>query len=484
MGIVRKQAISNTIVTYLGFALGAVNVIFLYTNFLTDAYFGLVNVIFSASSVMMPIMAFGVPNTLVKFYSTFKDKKETDGFLTLMLLLPLVLIIPIGLLSYVANEVIGDFLAQKNPMVKGYVWYIFIVGMAMAYFEVFYAWSKIHMKSFFGNFLKEIFCRLGATVLLGLIYFEVITVDTFLILLVGLYIVRMIIMKLYAYRLRMPSSKITIPKNIGDIVAYSTLIILGGSTAMVLLEVDKVMINQFIKIENVAYYTVAGFMASAIAVPSRAMHQITYPLTAELLNTKKYVELKKLYKKTSLTLFSIAGFLFLLLLVNLEDLYHFLPENYTAGFVIVIWIGMAKVYDALLGNNNSILYNSDYYKSVLFLGVLLAILAILFNLWLIPKYGLNGAAMASFLAFFIYNSIKLSFVKKKFKMSPFSKETFLVFFILVALGILFYYISFPFHPILSIFLKSSLLILIYVGIFYKFKISEDITLLINQFLRK
>lgn len=484
MGIVRKQAISNTIVTYLGFALGAVNVLFLYTNFLTDEYLGLVMVILSASAVLMPVMAFGVPNTLVKFYSSFKEKREKDGFLTLMLLLPLVLIIPIGLLSYIANDAIGNFLAQKNEIVKDYVWYIFIIAMAMAYFEVFYAWGKIHMKSFFGNFLKEIFCRLGVAISLGLIYFKVITVDTFLILLVGLYIVRMLIMKIYAYRLRIPSLKTTRPKNIGNIITYSALIILGGSTAIVLLEVDKVMINQFIKIENVAYYSVAGFMASAIAVPSRAMHQITYPLTAELLNDKNYEELKKLYKKSSLTLFSIAGLLFLLLLLNLDDLYSFLPETYTAGFVIVVWIGMAKVYDALLGNNNAILFNSDFYRAVLFLGVLLAILTILFNLWLIPRYDLNGAAIASFLAFFIYNSIKLAFVKKKLHMSPLSKETFLVFFILMVLGILFYYIPFPFHPILAILLKSSLIIIIYGGILYKFKISEDINLLINQFLKK
>ncbi|WP_298476230.1 polysaccharide biosynthesis C-terminal domain-containing protein [uncultured Maribacter sp.] len=483
MGIVRKQAISNTIVTYLGFALGAINVLFLYTNFLTDAYFGLVQVILSASAVIMPLMAFGVPNTIIKFYSTFKEKEKKDSFLSLMLLLPLVLILPIGALSYIANDTIGTFLSQKNEIVKDYVWYIFVIGLAMAYFEVFYAWGKVHMKSFFGNFLKEIFCRLGVTILLGLIHFKVITVETFLVLLAAVYIMRMLIMKIYAYRLRMPSLKIEIPDDIGDIIIYSALIILGGSTAIVLLEVDKVMINQFIKIENVAYYSVAGFMASTIAVPSRAMHQITYPLTAELLNKKKYKELKKLYKKSSLTLFSISGLLFLLLLVNLKDLYSFLPETYTAGFVIVAWIGMAKVYDALLGNNNSILFNSDFYRAVLLLGVLLAILTILFNLWLIPKYGLNGAAIASFLAFFIYNSIKLGFVKRKFNMSPLSKETFFVLFILLLLGTLFYFIPFAIHPILAILLKSILIISIYLSILYKFKISEDINLLINQFLR-
>ncbi|HET8736129.1 MAG TPA: lipopolysaccharide biosynthesis protein, partial [Pricia sp.] len=71
MGVVLKQSLNNTIVTYIGFGIGAVNVLFLYTNFMSDAYYGLVNVVLSASTVLMPVLAFGVPNTLVKFYSGY-----------------------------------------------------------------------------------------------------------------------------------------------------------------------------------------------------------------------------------------------------------------------------------------------------------------------------------------------------------------------------------------------------------------------------
>lgn len=484
MGIVLKQSLNNTIITYLGFGIGAINVLFLYTNFMADEYYGLINFILSASTVLMPLLAFGVPNTLVKFYSSFTEGKTQDGFLTLMLLLPLALMLPIAIISFVANETIGNFLSQENPMVKGYVWYIFLTGMAMAYFEVFYSWAKIRMKSVFGNFMKEIFCRVGATLLLVLLYFDFITVDFFIKALVGLYLVRTLIMKLYAYRLRMPKLSFAFPKNTVDIVKYSALIILGASTSVVLLEIDKVMINQFIKIENVAYYSVAGFMASAIAVPTRAMQQITYPLTAKLLNEKDTITLKNLYRKSSLTLFIISGLLFVLLLLNLNDIYSLLPKSYRNGFIIVLWIGLAKVYDALLGNNNAILYNSDYYRAVLVMGVFLAILTVLFNLWLIPKYGLNGAAIASFAAFSIFNTAKLVFVKIKFGMVPITAETYKVMALLVITAALFYYLQFPFHPIINIAFKSLLMAVFYIGVLYRFKISEDVFGVLNKFLRR
>ncbi|ASV28774.1 lipopolysaccharide biosynthesis protein [Maribacter cobaltidurans] len=484
MGIVLKQSLNNTIVTYFGFAIGAVNYLFLFTNFMEPESFGLIQVITSVSGILMPILAFGVPNSLVKFYSGFTKQEEQDKFLTMMLFLPFIFIVPLAVLSYFANEAIGNLLSRENPVVRDYVWHIFIIGIAMAYFEVFYAWARIGMKSVFGNFLKEIFCRVGQTVLLILLWVKVIDVPFFINALVGFYLLRTILMKIYAYRLRFPKFIFELPVNWTKILKYSALIILGGSTAIVLMEVDKVMLNNYLPIENVAYYAVAGFMATVIAVPARAMHQITYPMTAEYINTGNFKSLKTLYQKSSLTLFIISALLLVLIILNLKDLYQLLPSNYSQGFTIVFWIGLAKVYDSLLGNNNSILYNSNYYQSILFFGVLLALMAICFNVWLIPAYGLNGAAIASFSAFFIYNTLKLYYVKSKFGIQPFTNETFKVLVLVIILSALFYFVEFPFHPLLNIALKSFLIGGIYIFILYKLKISEDIQLVLAKFFGK
>ena len=484
MGIIFKQSLKNTTITYLGFAIGAINTLFLYTRFLTDEYYGLVGVILSSSAILMPFMAFGVPNTLVKYYSNFSDSKSVDGFLTLMVFLPLLIIIPLLGVSYFANEVIGDFLARKNVIVKDYVWYIFLIGIAMAYFEIFYAWSKVQMKSVFGNFMKEVFVRVGVSLLLILLYMEFISVAFFLKALVGLYLLRTLLMKLYAYSLRRPKLQFNWPKNTNSIINYSILIILGGSTAVILLEIDRFMINQFIAIQNVAYYTVDIFIATVIAVPARAMHQITYPMTAEILNRKDIAELKILYQKSSLTLFIVSGLIFILILLNLNDLYSMLPMAYRGGYIIVLLIGFTKLFDALIGNNNAILFNSDYYRALLFMGVLLAVFTILFNWLLIPVYGLNGAAFATFIAICLYNVIKLIYVKRKFNIMPFTNETVKIAGLLVLMVSIFFFVELPFHPLVNIVVKSILIIAVYVGLLYRFKISEDVFGVLSRFLSR
>ena len=54
MGIVLKQSIINTLVLFLGFAIGGVNILFLYTHFLHEDYFGLITFLLSTANILLP----------------------------------------------------------------------------------------------------------------------------------------------------------------------------------------------------------------------------------------------------------------------------------------------------------------------------------------------------------------------------------------------------------------------------------------------
>ena len=483
MGIVINQSLRNTITTYLGFGLGAINALFLYTNFISDEYYGLVAYILSAANIMMPLMAFGAHNTIVKFYSTFKSKNALNSFFTLMLFLPIVLSIPLAFIGYVAYDTIADFLTTKNEIVRGYLWYIFLTALSMAYFEVFYAWMKVQMQTVFGNFMKEVFHRVGAMLLLFAVYFKLIDVDQFMIGIVGIYILRALIMMCYAFSTRLPVFRFDKIDKLSSILKYSSLIIIAGSIATLILDLDKVMLNNFIDpISVVAHYSVAVFMATVIAVPQRAMHQILLPLTAQFLNENNKQALKELYQRSSLTLYVISGFIFLLIVSNINQLYVIIPAEFGGGLIVVFLISIAKLYDNLLGNNNAILFNSDYYKMVLVFGIVLAVLAIILNIILIPMYGINGAGLATFIAIVVYNTIKIIFVKQKFNMLPFTSETLKITILLLVLVIGFYFWEFPFNAYFNIALKSIALGLVYGFLIFKLNVSEDISEAIGKYL--
>ena len=60
MGIVLKQSFVNTIILFLGFAIGGINVLFLYTNFLHEDYYGLVTFLLSSANIVLPLLVFGM----------------------------------------------------------------------------------------------------------------------------------------------------------------------------------------------------------------------------------------------------------------------------------------------------------------------------------------------------------------------------------------------------------------------------------------
>lgn len=483
MGIVINQSIKNTFSTYLGFAIGAINTLFLYTNFISDTYYGLVAFILSTANIMMPLMAFGVHNTLIKFYSTFKTKNSLNSFLTIMLFLPLVIVIPLGLMGVSCYNFIGDLLSKENAIVKDYIGYIFIAAVSMAYFEVFFAWTKTQMQTVFGNFMKEVFHRLAIMILLFAVFLEYITVETFIFYVILVYVLRMIIMMFYAFSIRLPVFKLKRIENLTSIIKYSSLIIIAGSIATVILDLDKFMLSQYIGIEGVAYYSVAIFIATVIAVPQRSMHQIMLPLTAQYLNDNNKKALEDLYKRSSLNLYVISGLIFLLIINNINELYLIIPLEFRNGLIVVFLISLAKLSDTILGNNNAILFNSDYYRMVLVFGIIITVLTIILNMIFIPIYGINGSAFATFIAILIYNSIKIVFIKKKFKILPFTENTFKLS-VLLIIGIVgFYFWDFGFHPILNMLFKSIIIGSLYTIVIYKMNISDEITLLIKKYLR-
>ncbi|ALJ06584.1 sugar isomerase [Pseudalgibacter alginicilyticus] len=482
MGTVLSQSIKNTLTNYLGIVVGAINVLFLFTNFLSDDYFGLITFIFSTANIMMPLMAFGTHNTIIKYYSRYKTRQSQSSFLTLMLFLPLAIILPLGLIGYLSFNTIISWLSIKNTIIKDYAWLIYISAVAFAYFEVFYAWSKVQMQSVFGNFMKELFHRIFTTILLICLYLGFLTPHELIYSIVGVYLVRVLIMKLYAFSLRRPVIRFSKFSGFWDVLKYTSLIIIAGSIASIILEIDKFMLGFYVPIEEVAYYGVAIYMASVIGVPARAMQQITSPLTAELLNDKNMVELKTLYKRSSLTLFIIGGFIFLLIILNINELYVLLPEKYGTGLFIVILIGVSELLNNLLGNNNDILFNSNYYRMVLFLGVLLVIMTAVLNMIFIPLYGGNGAALATFIVIFLYNISKLLFVSYAFKMIPFTINTLKTLLLILSSVVLFYFWDFPFYPLINIALKTLLLVVLYSYIIYKYQFSEDISAVIDRIL--
>ena len=483
MGIVLKQSFKNTIITFAAFGIGGTNALFLYTNFLTDEYYGLVTYLLSTANLLMPLTAFGVQYSIVKFFSSYTSKLERDKFLSSSLLLPLIIAIPFGFFGSVFYEQISSYLSIENPIIKDFTWVIYLVAIATAYFEIFYAWAKVQMQSVFGNILKEMFSRIAVMILLLLVFLKVIDQIEFIYYLTGAYFVRVFVMLLYALKLYTPKFTFQLPSNYKEVFKYASYIILAGSAGAILLDIDKFMIPQKEAIAYTAFYSVGVYIASLLEAPGRAMAQIIQPITAKALNENNTSEIYKLYKSTSINLLLICGLFFLLINLNINQGYLLIDEKYSQGIWVVFMISIAKLYTMSLGNNGAIISNSKHYKILLPYAIAMALSVIILNNWLISLYRMNGAALSTLVVLLFFNTVKIWYVKKKFNILPFTRKTIYLLLILGAIYSLFFFWEFSFHPIVNIGLKGTLIALSYLVLVYKLNISSDINTIIDKFIK-
>ena len=93
------------------------------------------------------------------FNENNKTEAELSSYISYMLLLPLIIVIPFFALFYLFYDNIALYESSKNGIVYDFVWEIPIIALFIGYFEIFYAWLRAHMKSVFGSFVKEVFVK-------------------------------------------------------------------------------------------------------------------------------------------------------------------------------------------------------------------------------------------------------------------------------------------------------------------------------------
>ena len=480
MGIVFKQTSWNIVTITVAILIGGINTLYFYPEFLREQYYGLVVFLLATSNLLQPLMSFGAQHTIIKFFSSFKNIKEKDEFLSSIIFLPLFFILPVCFLVVQFHDLIAEFLSVKNPIIKSYVWVIFLVSFATSYFEVFYAWSRVQFKSIFGNILKEIYPRIAVFILLFLVSIDILTKENFVWWLTGLYYIRLAIMIIYSLFLYTPKFSVKIPNNFKEILSYSIYILLAGSAASFLIDIDKYMIPQKQAISQTAYYAVAVFIATVVEIPGRAMFQIINPLVAKALNEENFIELKNLYSQSSENLLIVCGLFFLLINLNIDSFYMLLNnQEYSDASLVVLIISSAKLIQMSFGCGPAILATSKFYKITLPFSIAMAVSVYFLNDYLIDLYGINGAAISTFIVLLIFTVLKIIYIRYKVKLQPFNFNSIKVFTSILLIYFFNSYINLELSPLIEIIIRSIIILITYVLVIYFFGVSKKMKDLLN-----
>ena len=430
MGLVIRQSFYSTIISYAGVVIGYINLLYLYPKFLSLEQVGLFRTIQDAAILLSPFAQFGLTQSIFRFYPHFvKDKSTSHTFITLMMLLALAGFAVFFIIFKIFESPLLSYFKDNAKEIIQYSSWVIWLTLVLVMMAVLEAFSRSLLKTVVPNFLREIVARLLLSVLVLLYFSGVLSFDQFVIGSVAGYLLCLILLICYLWQ----QGEISIQtdfKNLDqtklpELFKYSLLSFAGMAGLILIGKIDSMMVSAMLGFSANAIYTTAFYMATVIEIPKRALSQIAMPLISRAFEKNNLTEVATLYRKTSTNQLIIGSLLLIGVWINLDSLFALMPkgEIYAAGKWVVIIVGAGKLIDMLFGPSSEIIVLSKYYKFNIVLILILAVLIVVSNNILIPRYGIEGAAWGAAFALIMFNGIKFLFIYWKINTQPFDANT-------------------------------------------------------------
>ena len=262
--------------------------------------------------------------------------------------------------------------------------------------------------------------------------------------------------------------------------SFNLLVVLGGLFAQ---RVDQLLIVPLLGYEKLAIFSFGFFIAEAIDVPRKALSSIAQPLLSTSILEKNWAHVAEIYRKTALLQVVVGVFMLAGIWACADALFDLMPKNgaaFRTGKWVILILGLSRLADMATGTNAEIITLSDYYRFNFRSFLTMALLNIVLNLLLIPRFGIEGSAVATLISIATVNVWRLFFIKKKFNMQPLDWKMVAV----VGFGLAAWFITdltpSVSQPILTILLKGLIISVLYGFLILYFKISPEVNAAFNK----
>lgn len=207
-----------------------------------------------------------------------------------------------------------------------------------------------------------------------------------------------------------------------EMLRFAAYSILTGTSAVLALRIDSLMISTRLNMSANGQFSLAYFMSNACFIPAMSLMEILSPFVSIDTSQSNLDALRLTYRKSVEQMLISTAWASAILYWGLNDLIHVLPNGqklYGIQDVLGLLL-IARLADAATGVNHHILNFSKHYRWELWLLFGLIILNLGINLILIPKWGINGAAMGTCVSVCLFNIVKTTIIYFKTGLQPYS----------------------------------------------------------------
>lgn len=489
MSNIRRQSIISSFVIYIGFAVGLLNTYFFtrqgnFSEFKVEEY-GLTTIFIAIAAMMTSIASMGMPSFIYKFFPYYNDNlpPNRNDMITWSLLVSFFGFLLVIVAGWFLKDLVIRKFGEHSPLLVTYYYWIFPLGMGLTIYTVLEAYTWSIGKPVVTNFFKEVQWRLFTTILIVLFITNIIKdFDLFIKLYAFTY--PGIAISLFLYLLINKKINFTFKVSkvsrrfFKKILALCTYFY-GATLIFTLSNVfDTILIASVLKdgTAKAGIFGLAAIMTSVIQAPQRGIISAAISHLSRAWKEKNMALLQKIYQRSSINQLIFASAIFILIWMNFSDginTFGLNPSYHDAAWVFFV-LGLTKIIDMGTGVNSQIIATSNYWKFELISGIILIVFMLPLTYILAKTYGIIGPAIGSLIAITVYNTIRIIFLWKKFKLFPLTIHSLQTILLAAACYGICHFAFREMQGIAAIFVRSLVFIILYaLGTFYM-KLSPDI----------
>ena len=421
MGIIARQSIKATIATYIGVAVGFFTTFFVLTRFLTAEEIGLTRVLVDAATLFVSLAQLGTSSSIIRFFPYFRQKEHDSGrtsdhgFFFWTVLIPLIGFLLFALLYWACRVPLGQWFGEKSPLFLDYYYMVLPLAFFLLYQTIFETNCNVLMRIVVPRMVREVVVRLGMLACYLLYAFRVLSLDGFVVAVCANYGIAALINLGYLIALGQISfrpdwqflrANIPLVKNYAR---YSSFVFVSALAAALGPTLSSFFITAKMGLDYTGIFAIATYIAVIVSIPYRSLTAIASPQLARATKEQNQQEAQTLVHQVSSNLLLIGGLLFFLIWCNIDLIFHILPngETYAVARNVVFILSLTQLIVATCTISLTTISFSRYYAFSLLFSLILTVASLCLNNYLIPLYGMEGAAISTLLSNSLYFALAL-----------------------------------------------------------------------------
>ena len=359
----------------------------------------------------------GLDVTSIRFIASFASQnkwRSIFSFRKQVLLILSVSSIISSLLMYFLAIPIADLIHTNYRYIQLNAFFVLPMAFFMVNYESLRGLKRIAEFSFFYRVSQGLFSIISIIILYQFCNSSEIPVYAYLI---SVLIVSILSFFSFTYWLKEISDgeeqAVLEVKSYSNLLKISIPLMFAQSVQFVMSWTDKLMLGSMSTLEDVGIYHTAFKLSMFAGVALMSINSIASPKFAEMYAKNDMKGLRKIIRQSTKMIFWTSVPLVIIFFMFPEFLLGLFGEEFKVGVNAFILLSCGKLFSSFSGSVGNILQmtgNQNILAKILFFA---AILNIVLNLYLIPKYGIDGAALASVISIVVWNSGMILAVKKK-----------------------------------------------------------------------